>query len=192
MEILSFEGSNGSSKRKRSSKFIAIATIAALGFMGSTFAASVTLNNGSAVEYGQGVSQATACDNTISVTPANTFVNTSGSGAFYLQSITLTDTRTVSSSTGLSNCVGKTIKVSVFGDSSSSALATCDVVVGAHSASGTADSTAYTNGITSTSTCSTTANVFAVTNGFKIKYTTPASAPNVAATGIYKITLESF
>lgn len=192
MEILSFEGSNGSSKRKRSSKFVAIATIAALGFMGSTFAASVTLNNNSDIQYGQGVAQATACDDRITITPGNTFVNTSGSGAFYLQSITLADTRTVSSSTGLSGCIGKTLKVSVYGDSSNTVLATCDVVVGAYSASGTADSVAFTHGITSTSTCSSTASVFAVTNGFKVKYTTPASAPNVAATGIYKITLESF
>lgn len=192
MEILSFEGSNGSSKPKRGGKFVVVATIAALGFMGSTFAASVTLNNGADIQYGQGVAQATACDNAITITPANSFVNTSGSGAFYLQSVSLVDTRTASSSTGLANCVGKTIKISVFGDSSSSALASCDVAIAAYSASGTADSAAYTHGITSTSTCSSTANVYAVTNGLKLKYTTPASAPNVAASGIYKITLESF
>ena len=61
MEILNFE-SNGSNRSPK--KRARIATIIGGAFLlaaiGSTFAANVTINGGSAIEYGQGLTQATA------------------------------------------------------------------------------------------------------------------------------------
>ena len=178
MEILSFEGSNGSSKRKRSSKFVAIATIAALGFMGSTFAASITLNGNSDIQYGQGVSQAVACASDLIITPANSFTGTQ----FNLETITVLDTTTVTtaSNAGLGNCTGKTITVKAY-NNSNSALWSCDVLVGAFS----------TNlGASAGSSCPTTTIASAGSGsnkGFSIRWTGTA----INAANVFKISLES-
>lgn len=56
---------------------LGLGLVATLIALGSTFAANINLNNNQAVEFGQGVVQATACDNQITVTPFSTFVNQS-------------------------------------------------------------------------------------------------------------------
>lgn len=48
--------------------------------LGSTFAANINLNNNQSVEFGQGVVQATACDEEVSITPYSNFVNLNGEG----------------------------------------------------------------------------------------------------------------
>jgi hypothetical protein len=186
MEILSFEGSNGSSKRKRGNRFIAIATIAALGFMGSTFAASVTLNNGADIQYGQGLAGAAACDSAITITPTNHFVNdNANSGTFYVDTITVVDTRTTNSSTGLANCVGKSIKLSAYGNvAGAAALFSC--TFGNITYSGSA------LGATVTSCPAGAVIAASSTNGLQLSFSNPASAPNKSAGDVYKFTLESF
>jgi hypothetical protein len=179
MEILSFEGSNGSSKRKRSNKFIAIASIVALGFMGSTFAASITLNGNSDIQYGQGVSQAVSCATDLIITPANTFTGSQ----FNLETITVLDSSTVTtaSNAGLGNCTGKTINVKTY-NSSNSVLWTCDVLVGSFSTNLSA------SGVSGACPTTTVASAGSGNNkGFSIRWTgTAINAANVA-----KISLES-
>ena len=179
MEILSFEGSNGSSKRKRSN-FVVIATIAALGFMGSTFAASITLNGNSDIQYGQGVSQAVACASDLIITPANTFDGT----AFNLETITVVDSTTVNtSSAGLYNCLGKKMVIKAL-NNSNVAQWSCEVSLNS-----------YSSGIVVTQSGSACANTaFSVASGsgannkgFAIRNTGTA----IPAANIYKITLES-
>ena len=51
-------------------------TVVAVGALGSTFAANISLNGGAAVEFGQGVAVTAACDASITVTPGATFTNT--------------------------------------------------------------------------------------------------------------------
>jgi hypothetical protein len=188
MEILSFEGSNGSSKRKRGNRFIAIATIAALGFMGSTFAASVTLNNGSDIQYGQGVAGAAACDNAITVTPTNIFTNdTATSGVFYVDTITVVDSRTANNA-GLANCAGKSIKLSAFNNvAGAAALFTCTF--------SNITWSSPTLGAT-VSNCPTGAAITNYTNGsdkgLQLAFSDPKTNPGISAGGIYKFTLESF
>ena len=178
MEILSFEGSNGSSKRKRSNKFIAIASIVALGFMGSTFAASITLNGNSDIQYGQGVSQAVACASDLIITPANSFTGTQ----FNLETITVLDTTTVTtaSNAGLGNCTGKTITVKAY-NNSNAALWSCDVLVGAFSTNlaATAGASCPTTTIASAGSGSN--------KGFSIRWTGTA----INAANVFKISLES-
>ena len=179
MEILSFEGSNGSSKRKRGGKFVAIATIAALGFMGSTFAASVTLNNGQNVEYGQGVSSAVACASDLIVSPANSF-----NGVFNLETITVVDSTTVNTSTdGLYDCIGKKILVKAF-NNSNVVQWSCDVAITGFST----NLTVSANGsLCPTTTITSASGSGAANKGFAIRNTGTA----IPAANIYKITLES-
>ena len=188
MEILNFNGSTPS-RKKRSNRALLAAAAILVGVVGSTYAASISINN-APVEYGQGVAQTTACDSSITVAPLNTFVNATGNGSFNLSEIDVYDTTTAATPAGLAKCASKYIKVSAYGDISSNALITCDVSLGAYS--GGFSSIAF-NG--STCTGNGTAAVAAATNlggsyandGFKITFT----SPTIAATGIYKITLES-
>ena len=179
MEILSFEGSNGPSKRKRGNKFVVLATIVALGFMGSTFAASITLNGNADIQYGQGVTEAVTCASDLIITPANTFNGT----AFNLETITVLDTTTVTTSAtvGLGNCIGKKILIKALNNSNVSQWS-CEVSLNS-----------FSSGIVVTqnaSLCPTTSFAVAGTGnnkGFSIRNTGTA----ISAANIYKITLES-
>ena len=191
MEILSFEGSNGTSKRKRSTKFVAIATIAALGFMGSTFAASITLNSGT-LEYGQGVAAAAACDSTMTIIPSNEFTNGPGTGGtFKLKSIVIQDTATSSSTpttTGLGKCFGKKLKIRAYDSTSGSSPLSLD---------GTNDY--YEVSIPTTPFTSTNLNPSITANGSKAtvagstdKFTVTIANPSLDASTIFKLTVESY
>ena len=116
MEILNLGGVNEPSERPSKKKLkviIGIGVLAGVMGMGSTLAASITLNGGTAVEFGQGVQLVTACDNAITVTPASEFVNstTSGQANFRLASVSLTDIG--------DGCLGKKIRITAYTDSES-------------------------------------------------------------------------
>ena len=114
MEILNLGGVNEPSERPSKKKLkviIGIGVLAGVMGMGSTLAASITLNGGTAVEFGQGVQLVTACDSAITVTPASEFVNsvTSGQANFRLASVTLSDIG--------EGCIGKKIRITAYTDS---------------------------------------------------------------------------
>ena len=190
MEILNFE-SNGSNRspKKRARIATVIGGAFLLAAIGSTFAANVTINGGSAIEYGQGLTQATACDDAIKITPTNHFVNgETSTGTFYIDTITVTDSRTASATTGLANCVGKSIKLTAFsGTAGSAPLFTCTFSNITYSSpnlgatvsgcpAGAAITSFYSN----------------PERGLQLAFSNPASAPNVQAGAVYKFTLESF
>ena len=194
MEILNF-GPSGSTPKKRRNRVALVVGALALAAIGSTFAASISLNNGSAIEYGQRLSQALACDasGSVTVAPANTFVNASGSGAFDVDTITVYDTRTASSGTGLGQCAGKYIKVSAYPDASNTPAIQCDVLLGATYATSTSSWThtisgnaCGTGGAVTISTVST-GQASSYADGYQLVFT----APSVAASGISKFTVES-
>jgi len=85
-----------------------VATIA----LGSTLAASINLNSGAPVEFGQGVTQATACDSEISVTPFSNFENATGAGTYKFTSLKIGG---IDSSAD--KCAGKTFVIKAYGDS---------------------------------------------------------------------------
>ena len=188
MEILNFE-SNGSNRSPK--KRARIATIIGGAFLfaaiGSTFAANITINTSNSLEYGQGLTQAVACESTISVTPVNRFINSANGGAFYLETITVTDTETVSNSTGLSKCIGKNIKVSVFGNTGNAltygSVTSCTVPITGHTSS------APTNGIATSGLSCSGLQATAVTGGFALSTTT---TPQLLAGDVFKIAIESF
>ncbi len=190
MEILNFD-SNGSgrSTKKRARLVTIIGGAFLFAAVGSTFAANITINTSNSLEYGQGLTQAVACESSISVTPINRFVNAAGQGAFYLETITVTDTETVSNITGLSKCIGKNIKISVFGNTGDAktfgTVTSCTFPVSAYSASGTG----YTHGITSSSLSCSGLQAAPVNGGFAIGIT---GSPTLLSGDIYKIAIESF
>ena len=181
MEILKFDGGKSPKNRTRLVTMVAGAFLVAM--VGSTFAANITINTNNTLEYGQGLTTAAACDTAMTITPANFYVNGSGSaGTFYFDTITVTDAATLSTSTGLGPCAGKNLKISAWDSGTATALATCTVVLGT-----------WSSGFTGTLSGCPSGAAFSAngTTGFNIGYANPASSPNKLAGNVYKITIES-
>ena len=76
----------------RTSKLVfGAAVLLALPLIGTTLAASITINSNSSntIQFGQGVVQATACDQDVTVAATTSFANASGAGSFNVDTITL-------------------------------------------------------------------------------------------------------
>ena len=83
----------------------------------TTLAANISLNTGSPLEFGQGISATTACSGAtnLTITPNSTFVNSSGAGAHYFSSVTVSNIP--------SNCQGFDFTINAYNNSSSTPLA---------------------------------------------------------------------
>ena len=117
MVILNLGGINEPSEqpsKKKLKVIIGIGLLAGVMGMGSTLAATITLNGGSTVEFGQGVQYVTACDASITVTPASTFVNGSAGADATQSNFALTSVKLSGIESG---CVGKTLTLNAYTDS---------------------------------------------------------------------------
>ena len=113
--ILNFSHDSLKPKNGKSTKqLLAIAGLAGFIAIGSTLAANINLNSGTPVEFGQGVAQATACDDSVILTPQATFVNDSENAEFLFTSFSVTD---ISSA-----CDGKTFTIKAFKNGENSPL----------------------------------------------------------------------
>ena len=83
----------------------------------TTLAANISLNTGSPIEFGQGVTATAACSGAtnLTITPNSTFSNVSAGGAHYLSSITVSNIP--------SECEGEDFTLNAYGNSDSTALA---------------------------------------------------------------------
>jgi hypothetical protein len=151
----------------------------ALPVIGTTLAASISINSGSSVQFGQGVIQATACDESITVTANTSFTNASGAGSFNVDTITLS---------GIADaCSAKTFTVRAYDTTTATPLTvnsggtptTALVFVPTISGSCTI---AVTGSTFTTSVCTYSSN----NNSVAIKVPTTLSAASV-----YKFTLET-
>jgi len=122
MSLLNFETSGHMPKgEKKSLKiFLGIGALVGTIALGSTLAASINLNGGGPVEFGQGVTQTVACSGTeiLTITPNATFVNASGGGSFRFSSLKVSGVP--------STCNGKDFTIRAYGDSSDNPLALFD------------------------------------------------------------------
>ena len=105
-------------KRKNSKPILASVMLLFAGglFLNTTLAANINIGTGGKVEFGQGISLTTACSGStaLTVTPNSSFVNTSGSGAFYFNSVTVSGIP--------SSCNGVDFQISVYDSTTSTAL----------------------------------------------------------------------
>ena len=117
MEILKFDNAPQRKTRKKSSTkgLLAIAGFAAVAVLGSTLAANISLNSGSAIEFGQGVAVTSACDSDgITATPRSVFANAANAGSFNFATVSFSGIST--------NCAGKTFTLNAYGDTSATPL----------------------------------------------------------------------
>jgi hypothetical protein len=130
MEILKFEDApkRSSVKRGKNSSrktILGVAAAAAIAVMGSTLAANISINtaNGGSLEFGQGLTQTTACtgSGSIKLTPTSSFANSAGAGTFYLSQIRF-DFQDSSSASTSSLCNNNTFTIKGWDASSSNAL----------------------------------------------------------------------
>ena len=85
-------------------------------FLNTTLAANINIGTGGKVEFGQGMTMTAACSGStaLTVTPRSSFINASGSGAFYFNSVTVSGIP--------SSCNGVDFQISAFDSSTSTAL----------------------------------------------------------------------
>ena len=92
-------------KKKKDKKLkilLGVAALVAVPTIGSTLAASIGINSGGGVQFGQGVTLAAACDSAITLTPAASFDNTGNS--FKLATVEISNLDGVA-------CKGKTLTI---------------------------------------------------------------------------------
>ena len=184
MEILKFANSapaprKSASKKSNLKSLAGLATVAAVAVLGSTLAANISLGTGSAIEFGQGVQVAAACDSSITLSPRANFVNGSNP-QFFLSTISFSDVDGRAAGTG---CAGKTLTLNAYGDVSATPL---DIATGSISVA-----TIGINGSTPTTSAGfvigNTANLATATSSFDLGITTPAAT----AGAVFKLTLQS-
>jgi hypothetical protein len=90
---------------------LGISALIAVPVIGTTLAASIGINSGSAVQFGQGVVQATACDSAITATATTSFTNASGAGTFKVGTVVLSGIADV--------CTTEKFKLTAYGDTGS-------------------------------------------------------------------------
>ena len=187
MNILRIEN-NAPAPRKSASKksnlksLAGLATVAAVAVLGSTLAANISLGTGSAIEFGQGVQVASACDSAITLSPRANFVNGT-SPQFFLSTISFSDVDGREAGTG---CAGKTLTLNAYGDTTATPLQLA-----------TSGSTAVTAAtIAITGAAPTTSAGFVIANGANLAASTSSfdlgiTTPSATAGAVFKLTLQS-
>jgi len=103
-----------SRKPKMNKSILGFGVLIGIVLLGSTLAASINLNDGTPVEFGQGVAQTTACDSEITITPFSSFINSEENPDFYFNSFSVSD---ISSS-----CSGKIFTIKAYKNNDNSEL----------------------------------------------------------------------
>ena len=161
---------NQAPKRKKNSVFAALALVGMAGlYLQTTFAANISLNAGSAIEFGQGVTRTTACDNSVTLTPLRSFVNASGAGSFLFSGVTISNLDTTAQ-----GCAGKTLSMASYGDTGAS-LSTFSVSIASDGSFTSSDGTLSNTG----------------SQGSASNLTLTFTSPSVNTSAVYKITMQS-
>jgi hypothetical protein len=171
-------------KNKLPSKFITtgVLILGSILFFQGTFAGNISLNSGSSVEFGQGLSQTVACSGStnLTLTAYSSFTNATQTGTHYLEKITVSNIP--------SGCRGADFTIRAYGDSDSTPLSLFNVnsktaTIQTIDTPGTSNDSGIAWGGASgiSVSASTTGDAFTVT------FTTPVAPSSEVA----KITLES-
>lgn len=168
--------SDESGPRKKYKGPLALSALVVVGalFLQNTLAANISIGTGSQIEFGQGVQVTAACSGSdvLTLTPYSSFVNSSGSGSYYLNSVKVSGIPT--------SCQGVDFNISVFDSTTSTALpifATSKSVASVWNNAGTFQLGSGSTGSSVTSGSGT----------FTITFTTPVAL----ASAVSRVTLQS-
>jgi hypothetical protein len=158
---------------------LGISALIAIPVIGTTLAASIGINTGNGVQFGQGVVQATACDPAITVTATTSFTNAAGAGTFKVGTVVLSGVADA--------CSTYKFKLTAYGDTGSALTLSSG---GASSPSCLATPTlGATNSIVSESSNNCVGTVSTHTTDANSITFTPASV--LDASTVYKFTVET-
>jgi len=143
---LNFRSAEKITKRKKPlGILVAIGVLAGAVALGSTLAASINLNSGGPVEFGQGVAQTTACDSQIIITPLSSFVNGSP-GEFRFTGINLSGVDGTDQANSSEGCAGKSFTFKSYDQNGTRLSATYSISVASNGDFSSSDgSTSGTN-----------------------------------------------
>ena len=172
----------GGSVNHRTKKIIAGLLIATIGpLVATTLAASVSLNGGTALEFGQGSNAAIACDTSITSAITETWYQT---GAYFqVGTIVLTGLNSTVSTASDGGCGGKVIKISLLGSDGTA------LVIGS-SGTTTSSSVTITSATVATAAVNGTTAAISGTSPSNTLTLTVGSALLNAAT-VYRVALET-
>jgi|694.fasta_scaffold99422_1 hypothetical protein len=141
----------------------------------TTLAANISLNSGSPVEFGQGITATAACSGAtdLTITPNASFVNSSGAGSFKFSSVTVSNIP--------AGCNGVDFKISAYDSTNSSAIAIFNST--STSAYVYNNSGSYSAGIWGTG--------LTVSTNSSTSFTATFATPVALSANVFKITLES-
>ncbi len=170
-------------KRLRTTAAVIFAVVSSSFFIQSTLAGNISLNSNNSVEFGQGTAQVLACSGSTSVvaTPIAAFTNASGSGAFNLSGIKISNIP--------QSCSGSQFTIQVFPSAESTPatlFSTATSMVIANS-SGTFVMDAGNYTYASLNSASTTCESGGSCNEVTITFL----SPSVATTAMSKIVIQS-
>jgi hypothetical protein len=165
---------DGSKRKIKGPLALSVLVVIGALFLQNTLAANISLGSGAAIEFGQGVQVATACSgsDTLTLTPYSSFVNSSGNGSYYLNSVKVSGIP--------SSCNGVDFNISVYDSSTSTALpifATSKTVASVWNNAGTFQLGSGSTGSSVTSGSGT----------FTITFTSPVAL----ASSVSRVTLQS-
>ena len=166
--------SRGKATSRKSLKMVlGIGVISGAFALSSTLAANIALNDGGTVEFGQGITQTTACSDgqSLIVTPLSSFTNAAGEGSFDFTGVTVSNIP--------ESCKGVDFKISAY-NTSGDALAifnTNSTVATIWNDGETFQAGAGTQGV----------EIESASGSFTINFTTPAAL----ATNVARVTLQS-
>ena len=165
-------------KNKTLKVLLGIGVLVAIPVIGSTLAASININSGGTLNFGQGTVTTAACDTDITTAATSSYETVSGTAAFYLKTITLSGVDLTSG-----KCAGKSFIVSVDGGSGTEV----DISSGVKQVSFTIPATA---GAATTALTGVTAGFSGtLTNASNVAYKTDATAVAYDATAKIVITI---
>lgn len=176
MSILRFNNGTApkGARRAKIKSLLPIGALVAVVALGSTLAANINLNGNTAVEFGQGVAQTTACDSQILVTPISSFQNDEESG-FMFSGLGLSGVDTTDQTNSSEGCAGKTFTIKAYDGSENLLTPTYTIAVRANGNFTSEDGSAST-GIGNDETDYSTLNF---------------DSPTILAEDVFRITIES-
>lgn len=164
-EVLDLAVEGKAKKKSRKGLIVGIAMLGVIPVIGSTLAASISLNGGSDIEFGQGTQAVVACDQAVTVGLVSAFATS----VFELDGIRLSNFDTTA-------CASKSF-TAVARDASGAAIS-----------GGTVTFTLPASGTTISTISGATAGSFTAGTTADITFTLSST---VAASGVSRITLES-
>jgi len=176
MSILRFNNGKAPKRagRAKIKNLLPIGALVAVFALGSTLAANINLNGNTAVEFGQGVAQTTACDSQILVTPISTFQNDEESG-FMFSGLGLSGVDTTDQTNSSEGCAGKIFTIKAYDGSGNLLTPTYTIAVRANGNFISEDGSAST-GIGNDTVDYSTLNF---------------DSPTILAEDVFRITIES-